>query len=80
MAPKSLSKFNRRHYEAVARAMQSALLDRSAYAAVRELADMFAKDNSAFDRDRFIQACEPGANLKARKLIGQLPSNEWRAR
>jgi len=76
----SRTKFAKRHYEAVALAMQHAcpvaLLGRSSNAdpirrnqweSVRnELTDMFARDNSEFKRDRFMYACEPGANVKAR--------------
>jgi len=35
-----------------------------------ELADMFARDNGMFKRDRFMHACEPGANVKARSNGG----------
>lgn len=31
-----------------------------------ELADMFKADNSAFDRDRFLFACKPGSNVRAK--------------
>jgi hypothetical protein len=76
----SLSHFHKRHYEAIALAMQHAcpvaLLGRSSNAdpirrnqweSVRnELTDMFARDNSEFKRDRFMYACEPGANVRAR--------------
>jgi len=30
------------------------------------LADAFARDNAQFKRDRFIRACQPGANVRAR--------------
>ena len=30
------------------------------------MAKMLARDNSAFKFDRFIRACEPGANVRAR--------------
>lgn len=33
---------------------------------VRELADVFAGDNSQFRRERFITACVPGNNVRAR--------------
>jgi hypothetical protein len=76
----SRTKFAKRHYEAVALAMQHAcpvaLLGRSSNAdpirrnqweSVRnELTDMFARDNGMFKRDRFMWACEPGANVRAR--------------
>lgn len=69
--------FAKRHYEAVALAMQEA--KECAYRAesvnasigqwiiaTEALADMFARDNGQFKRDRFIRACEPGANVRAR--------------
>jgi hypothetical protein len=76
----SRNKFAKRHYEAIATAMQHAcpvvLLGRSSNAdpirrnqweSVRnELTEMFARDNGEFKRDRFMYACEPGANVKAR--------------
>ena len=69
----SLSHFQKRHYEAVALAMQSAHLigGRNQWESVRnELADMFARDNGQFKRDRFMWACEPGANVRARSNGG----------
>jgi hypothetical protein len=30
------------------------------------LADMFAADSSQFKRERFTNACQPGANVRAR--------------
>jgi len=47
-------------------------------------ADMLGRDNPRFDRERFITACTPGANVRARTANikaqnGQLPSNQWRA-
>lgn len=71
--------FGKRHYEAIALAMQEA--KRTALNApdgnvgltvgqwitcTEELADMFARDNGLFKRDRFERACEPGANVRAR--------------
>jgi hypothetical protein len=35
-----------------------------------ELADMFAGDNGQFKRDRFMHACKPGANVRARSNGG----------
>ena len=66
--------FARRHYEAIAHAMQDARLETVGHAGHHEainiccnsLADMFARDNGQFKRDRFIAACEPGANVKKR--------------
>ena len=66
------TKFAKRHYEAVALAMQDAHVigdpaKRNQWESVRnELADMFARDNGQFKRDRFMYACEPGANVRAR--------------
>jgi hypothetical protein len=34
--------------------------------AIQCLADAFAADNGQFKRDRFMHACVPGANVKAR--------------
>jgi len=69
--------FAKRHFEAVAEAMQ--WLDPKRFkstdeperriqhaATVRALADMFARSNGSFKRDRFIRACEPNANVRAR--------------
>ena len=68
----SRNKFAKRHYEAIALAMQHAHVvgdpaRRNQWESVRnELADLFASDNGEFKRDRFMYACEPGANVKAR--------------
>ena len=72
----SRNKFAKRHYEAIALAMQEAmryardldddLAPGAIQIAIDELADVFAGDNGQFERDRFIQACEPGANVNAR--------------
>jgi hypothetical protein len=75
----SLPHFQKRHYEAIALAMQEARplalrgssnadpIRRNQWESVRnELTDMFASDNGQFKRDRFMHACEPGANVKAR--------------
>ena len=67
-----MCKFAKRHYEAIAEAMQEAKrcainddqhkgIDRS----ISELADAFACDNGEFKRDRFVRAC-PGTNVRAR--------------
>jgi hypothetical protein len=68
------NRFAKRHYEAIATAMQEVGRNiEYAYApeyvvklAINELADLFASDNGMFKRDRFIRACEPGANVRAR--------------
>ena len=67
----SRNKFAKRHYEAIALAMQHAHVvgdpvRRNQCESMRnELADMFARDNGQFKRDRFMYAYEPGANVKA---------------
>jgi len=72
----SRNKFAKRHYEAIALAMQHASTignpaKRNQWESVRnELADMFAGDNGQFKRDRFMWACEPGANVRARSNGG----------
>ena len=66
--------FNKRHYEAIASVMQftkptsaDTLEYYTQWAFMRnELAGVFARDNSLFKRDRFMVACEPGNNVKAR--------------
>jgi hypothetical protein len=68
------TKFYKRHYEAIALAMQEAMRrfdDDSPYpagvvAAIEELADVFARDDGRFRRERFVSACVPGANVRAR--------------
>jgi hypothetical protein len=66
--------FAKRHFEAIATVMQDAdpLHVKRTNARVqheqtiRALADLFASDNGSFQRDRFIAACRPGANVRAR--------------
>ena len=66
------NKFAKRHYEAIATAMQEArrrtdTLDREGIAAVIDaLGVLFKSDNAQFSWDRFKRACEPGANVRAR--------------
>jgi hypothetical protein len=70
----SRNKFAKRHYEAIALAMQEAkrsaggsTVALSEWIIVRSsLADMLASENGQFNRGRFIAACEPGANVRAR--------------
>jgi hypothetical protein len=71
----SLPHFQKRHYEAVALAMQEAFRmanngeaceKQGVAAAIEELSRVFARDNSEFKRERFITACQPGANVRAR--------------
>lgn len=57
--------FAKRHYEAIARVMQSA--HGHDWQTIREeLSDLFKSDNSQFDRERFDRACIPGNNVMAR--------------
>jgi hypothetical protein len=75
-ATHNLPHFYKRHYETIALAMQEALLyaeckDNQALVdgvqlAVKELASTFAGDNCHFQRNRFIAACVPGANVRSR--------------
>jgi hypothetical protein len=69
-AIKSLPHFQKRHYERIAQAMQDARQRSSSLdqwqCTIKCLADLFARDNCQFQRDRFIRACEPGANVRAR--------------
>jgi hypothetical protein len=67
--------FCKRHYEAIAQVMQEAMrnAERSNATAAQvvdyvtcRLADLFANDNGSFKRDRFVRACVPGANVRAR--------------
>ena len=65
------NRFAKRNYEAIATAIQEAR--RSVNGSndpiaivVNELAAVFAADNGMFKRDRFMRACEPGANVRAR--------------
>ena len=70
------SMFNKRHYEAIATTMQRAhprgdepsldILSLQWRLTVEELSNMFGADNELFKRERFEQACVPGANVKAR--------------
>jgi hypothetical protein len=73
------TKFAKRHYEAIALAMQEASCmanngeackKHGVAAAIEELFRVFARDNSQFKRERFIAACVPGANVRARSNGG----------
>lgn len=70
--------FTRRHYEAIAEVMQATKplgnfgneqfigsMTQWQFTVVK-LADAFANDYPGFLRGRFMRACEPGANVKAR--------------
>ena len=66
--------FSKRHYEAIALAMQDAKplpnWDANKHTqwdvCVSRLADAFGRDNGLFKRERFLAACQPGANVRAR--------------
>jgi len=66
------NRFAKRHYEAIAQAMQDARFRLRAGAldqwqcTIQCLANMLAEDNGRFQRERFISACEPGANVRSR--------------
>jgi hypothetical protein len=96
MAKVKLPKFAKRHHEVIAQVIQGLALSNNELSRdeldelieVRrsiagDFANMLGKDNPRFDRQRFIRACVPGANVRARtaaKGNGQLPVNVWRAR
>jgi hypothetical protein len=66
-----MARFAKRHYEAIALAMQEARRrvngsNDPIAVVVDELADTFASDNGQFKRERFKRACEAGANVRAR--------------
>ena len=69
-----MAKFGKRHYEAIAEAMQYAIkYDATSsahvagvYMAISAMVAMFRHDNQLFQSDRFMRACEPGANVRAR--------------
>jgi hypothetical protein len=72
-----MTRFAKRHYEAIATAMQEAhpgqVQSKEGEACrlqwsetVKDLAEMFERDNRAFKIIRFVRACQPGANVRAR--------------
>jgi hypothetical protein len=66
-----MTTFQARHFQAVAIAMQKTkpedFVALTQWEVTRDaLADVFALGNGKFDRDRFVHACEPGANVRAR--------------
>jgi hypothetical protein len=69
----NMSNFNKRHYEAIATAVQEALKEATRqeadgmYKLADVLATQFIRDNPLFKYERFIAACEPGANVRARR-------------
>lgn len=62
---KKNSKFQRRHYEAIAKVLQiefNVCLESEFITLIilkDKLVRMFAEDNPAFDSDKFIRACRP---------------------
>lgn len=68
--------FNKRHYETIARVMQTAHpgtgLANDNRAVIqwsetcKDLAEAFERDNPRFDIIRFMHACRPGANVRAK--------------
>jgi hypothetical protein len=68
------NRFAKRHYEAIATAIQEARRRASdgdnnhdpITNVVDELCWLFRSDNGQFKQDRFYRACEPGANVRAR--------------
>jgi hypothetical protein len=69
-----MSIFTKRHYEAVAEALQCAAshlskspLETAGFNEARDhLSALFASDNPRFNAARFNAACVPGANVRAR--------------
>ena len=69
-----MPKFNKRHYEAIALVIQEAIRHRATsseqvagcYHVAKELEIMLRRDNRLFKSERFMAACEPGANVKLR--------------
>lgn len=71
-----MSHFTKRDYEAIAQVMQDAhpgaALSKDNRAViqwsetVKDFAEMLERDNSSFDIIRFVRACQPGANVRAR--------------
>src|SRR6266487_3035308 len=68
--------FRKRHFEAIATVMQEAhpgagLSDNNRAViqwseTCKDLAEMFSRKNGKFDIIRFMRACKPGANVKAK--------------
>jgi hypothetical protein len=75
-----VSRFQTRHYQAIAEVMQAARRHAGDCETARnmdgqlagidrverELVALFASDNSMFQAERFRRACVPGANVRAR--------------
>ncbi len=72
--------FNKRHYQAIALSMQHAIEGSNGSAEVgamwrvaSELARTFELDNRLFKRDLFLQACEPGQNVRQKTVKAKAP-------
>jgi len=77
------ARFHKRHYQAIAEVIQNLVLsddelnasglaevERVRQAIASDFATMLKADNGAFQRGRFMGACEPGANVRARSPKG----------
>jgi hypothetical protein len=66
----SVSWFAKRHYQAIAATIQSigpnVISGSQREVIASDFADMLASDNANFQRDRFLRACVPGSNVRAR--------------
>ncbi len=71
------TKFQQRHYEAIAEVLQESLswaitdgpspqMQLGVHMVRNRLTELFEADNPLFDSERFERACQPGANVKAR--------------
>lgn len=64
--------FAKRHYEAIAEVIQTIATDNDKLDGLRrdvitrKFAELFARDNGQFHWDRFLRACRPGANVRAK--------------
>lgn len=61
--------FQKRHYQQVALALQYVESDidgRAHERVIKEIADLFARDNCRFSRGAFEAACQPGADVRRR--------------
>jgi hypothetical protein len=73
-----MSKFQQRHYEAIAQLMQDVADQRGNKESkaeyreriIGELCTLFASDNPHFKPERFRLACVPGANVRGRRNVG----------
>ena len=72
------SKFSKKHYEEIATVLQNAHPIKCAMPehdggigqwakTCKDLAEMFERDSHSFSILRFMRACQPGANVRARK-------------